>query len=198
MAAPQHTDNRLLALIARGDRHAFAVLYRRYLNNLYRYVYSICYNKEEAEEIVQELFVKLWENRASLEQVISFKAYAFRAAKNLLLNHIRKARTESSAIDQLQQAPTAYTENLAEGKLFYSEHYRMAQHAIELLPDKRKQIFRMRLTDELSLDEIAEKLSISKSVVKKQLYLGIAFVRKYLLDHGQIVILFIINRYLGR
>jgi RNA polymerase sigma-70 factor (ECF subfamily) len=67
----------------------------------------------------------------------------------------------------------------------------MAQHAIDLLPEKRKQIFKLRLNDDLTLDEIALKLHISKSVVKKQLYAGVSFVRKYLYKHGEIIAVFL-------
>lgn len=194
---PLVVESQLIKLISEGDREAFACLYKTYLNNIYKFVYSICHSKETSEDIVQQLFVSVWENRCNLEHVTAIKPYLYRAAKNLLLNHIKKLQVESKALDVVELnapngADTTYN-NLA-----YGEYYQLAQNAIELLPEKRKQIFKLRLHDDLSLDEIALKLSISKSVVKKQLYTGMNFVRKYLYKHGEITVLLVFLSRLGK
>jgi len=186
---PQLSEAQLLTLISDGDQEAFAVIYTKYLNNIYRYIFSICYTKEMSEEIVQDLFVKVWENRAQLIHVTSFKAYLYRSAKNLLLNHVQRSKIQSKVFNVIEVEKQKETNTLTDSDLLFNEYYRIAQKAIDLLPEKRKQIFRLRLNDELSLDEIAVKLSISKNVVKKQLYSGISFVRKYLHKHEIIVLL---------
>jgi len=184
------SEAELTKLISQGDRHAFTQLYSTYLNNLYRYIYSICYNKEISEEIVHELFLKVWENRQKLEYINSIKPYLYRAAKNMLLNHVQRLKVETQMMDVMELRAQQSTQG-TDDELIYKEYYRIAQKAISLLPDKRKQIFKLRMDDELSLDEIAVKLNISKSVVKKQLYSGITFVRKYLGKNGEIIIAFI-------
>jgi len=182
----------LIQRFSKGDHEAFARIYKLYQNNIYKYIYSICYNKEISEEIVHDLFIKIWENRAELEQVSHIKSYLYRSAKNLLLNHIQRVKTETRIMD-IMELRARNTEGVTDDELIYNEYYRIAQHAIDLLPDKRKQIFKLRLDEDLSLDEIAEKLNISKSVVKKQLYAGINFVRKYLGKHGDLLILVLLK-----
>jgi RNA polymerase sigma-70 factor (family 1) len=185
---PLLNETELISLVANGDRGAFTRLYTTYLNNIYKYIFSICYSKEVSEEIVQQLFVKIWENRANLTGVIAIKPYLYRSAKNLLLNHIKKEQVETRVLDVVE-LNTQHETNNTYNELVYGEYYQLAQNAINLLPEKRRQIFKLRLNDDLSLDEIALKLSISKSVVKKQLYTGMDFVRKYLFKHGEIIVL---------
>ncbi|SEA02178.1 RNA polymerase sigma factor [Pedobacter hartonius] len=185
---PQLSEAELLNLISNGDQEAFAIIYTTHLNNIYRYVFSICYAKETSEEIVQELFIKVWENREHLIHVISLKPYLYRSAKNLLLNHVHRSKIKSKVFDLIELAKQKEVNSTSDSALMYNDYYRIAQRAIDLLPEKRKQIFRLRLNDELSLDEIASKLCISKSVVKKQLYNGIGFVRRYLHKHEIIIL----------
>ncbi|MDB5150017.1 MAG: hypothetical protein JWQ57_4037 [Mucilaginibacter sp.] len=195
---PQLNEKDLLNLIADGDRQAFTLFYTTYLNNVYRYIYNICTVRETSEEIVQDLFLKVWENRANLPYITSLKPYLYRSAKNLLLDHIRKSRVESKVLDFMELNAVS-GENYTDNDLVYNEYNRIAQCAIELLPEKRKQIFKLRLNENLSLDEIAIKLSISKSVVKKQLYSGISFVRNYLFKHGEIIVLlFVLTHTFGK
>lgn len=178
-------ESELVNRISQGDRDAFAQLYRLYLNNLYRYIYSLCYVKETSEEIVQDVFFNIWKNRENLVNIISIKAYLYRSAKNQLFNQIQRSKVETRALEQII-SKSSPVENYTDNLLIYGEYYQIAQNAIDLLPEKRKQIFKLRLNDNLSLDEIASKLSISKSVVKKQLYSGINFVRDYLYKHGEL------------
>ncbi|PTQ97908.1 RNA polymerase sigma-70 factor (ECF subfamily) [Mucilaginibacter yixingensis] len=184
-----HTDEELMALVATGNRGAYSLLYTRYLNQLYRYVYLFCKSKEQSEEIVQDVFLKIWERREKLSGVESFKAYIFRTSKNLLLDHIRKQKVQVRAYDQLVPV-TEESPMMADTQLIYSQYRYLIQQAINQLPQKRKMIVEMRTQEDLSLDEIADRLSISKSVVKKQLYQGMDFVRNYM--HSQANILLIV------
>ncbi len=193
---PQLSDSELLYLISSGNREAFAQLYTRYLNNIYRYIYTVSNNREASEEIVQQLFVKIWENRQQLVQVTSIKSYLYRSAKNLLLNYIKRSQVQTKAHELICH----HTETAAMSPydiLVQSENDLLARNAIDLLPEKRRQIFKMRLNEELTLDEIAFKLNISKSVVKKQLYSGIKFVRKYLEQSGAVSLLIAVNFFLS-
>jgi len=181
------SDIDLVRLISTGDRSAFAVLYKKYLNNLYNYIFSICFDKETTEEILQGLFVKLWEDRENIVFVKEIKPYLYKSAKNRLLNHLHKKRTEFRIMEELVGKTTPY-DRKTEDSITYSEYYLLAMNAIEMLPKKRKQIFLLRMDHDLSLDDIASHLHISKSVVKKQLYSGINFVKKYLHENADIIL----------
>ena len=169
----------LIQRVINNDREAFNLLYVHYLNNLYRYIYVFTKSKELTEEIIQNVFVKIWDRRASLENVTCFKAYLYRSAKNLLVDEIRRSQVQSKAEMALKPETEAYHEE-SDTHLIYKQYYQIAQDAINLLPEKRRQIVQMRIMDDLTLDEIAERLCISKNVVKKQLYAGLQFLRAYL------------------
>lgn len=181
----QHADEKeLVKCVALGDRKAFTVLYSRHLHQLYRYIYLFTKSKDKTEEIIQNVFVKIWERRENLEHITFFKAYLYRSAKNLLLDEIRKNRMETKALFLLKP-DTEESEEYADTHLIYNQYYQIAQDAINLLPEKRKRIVELRTKDDLTLDEIAAKLSISKCVVKKQLYAGKNFIREYLQKHAE-------------
>lgn len=185
-------ESDLIKKIVAGDRNAFAALYQQYVSELYHYVYLFVKSKEDSEEIVQEIFVKIWNKREMLEEVTSFKSYIFKSAKNLLLDEIRKNAVKARALQAIKPESEEGFEK-TDDQLIYKEHYQIAERAISNLPEKRRAIFLMRTREELSLDEIAERLSISKSVVKKQLYAGLSFVRKYMQDNECLLIIILFN-----
>lgn len=179
------SETELILRVKKGDRKAFAQLYSQHLNSLYRYIYLFTKSKVFAEETVQNVFVKIWERREQLENISSFKSYIFRAAKNSLMDEIRRSSVKAKALCVIKPE----TEECAlqsDSKLIYNEFLQITHDAIALLPEKRKQIVEMRIDEDLSLDEIAERLSISKNVVKKQLYAGMTFVRTHLQKNTEI------------
>lgn len=187
----QVDDETLLAKISEGNREAFSILYSRYINNLYRYVYLVCKSHEDSEEIVQDLFVKLWENRTQGKAVSCFKSYIYRSAKNQIIDYVRKQKSQLQLIDKAAW-PFSGSEVFADSPLILKQYAAIVKAAIEKLPQKRKLIFEMRTQDDLSLDEIASRLGISKNVVKKQLYQGANFVRTYVTEQITVIIFLII------
>lgn len=172
----------LLQAVAAGDRAAFANLYGAYLGGLQRYTCLFVGATEEAEEIIQEAFVRIWERRDTLPQVVSFKAYLYQVTKNLVVDYWRQQKRRTAHQQQLPSCATA--SEPADADLIYQQEYQMAQQAIAQLTRKRKQIFLMRTQEDMSLDEIAQELALSKPLVKKQLYAATAFVKAYLRRHS--------------
>lgn len=181
-------EKELIIRVSEGDRAAFSLLYKQYLDNIYRYIFNITYDKQKSEEITQNLFIKVWENRETLVTVNHIKPYLYRSAKNLLLNHIRKEQQQTKVI-ALYQDITPATGNSIYEKIAYDQYFEITKNAVDLLPEKRKQIFKLRADEALTIDEIAERLSISRSVVKKQWQKGMMFVREYLYKHGEMTMI---------
>ena len=187
----KETESGLLQRAAAGNRQAFSKLYTNCINDLYQYVYIFTKSKETSEEIIQDIFVKLWEEREKLINIKSFRNYLFRMAKNRIIDYIRKQQLSYRVIKKMEaESIASYAE--ADHNLLFNDYYNIARQAVNQLPAKRKLIFRLSTEEYLSLDEIAVKLGISKSVVKKQLYAATAFVKQYLQKHAELVMLAII------
>lgn len=168
-----------------GDREAFTLLYSYYYKPLYRHIFLFTQSRETTEEIIQNVFVKLWENRQQLSSIRDLKPYLYRAAKNMLLNHLRKMNTEQKVL-RMRRASESASEDPVSDQMDYKDYKRLLQEALGQLTEKRKEIFLLRMEENLSLDEIAAKLSISRNVVKKQLYAAIASIREYIHRQGGI------------
>src|SRR3954470_9925085 len=87
-------DIDLLMRISVGDRHAFRELYQRYTPIVYPFIKSLCKDDGLCEDIVQEVFIKIWDNRAKAGNIKQVKSYLFKAAKNRFLNELRKQKNE--------------------------------------------------------------------------------------------------------
>ncbi len=181
------TEREVLRLCANGDRDAYAFLYTRYLPVLSRYLYLFNRSKEDNEEIIQEVYLRIWENKEALREVQSFRAYLFRVAKNLLLDSLRRQQTELRILKLIAPASEDCYQR-ADDDLCYEQYQEVAREAIGKLTAKRRQIFELRTQEGLSLDEISGKLNISKNVVKKQFYTASDFVKTYLRNHGEMTL----------
>lgn len=185
LIALRENNDQLLAKVAGGDRQAFTQLYTHHLDNLFRYIFLVTKSKEETEEILQEVFIKIWENRARLTTIDSFENYVFRCAKNKLLDTVRRQQVRERVLSEIKRSK-AVSAHTTSDQSAYKEYYMLVQQAIEQLPTKRKLIFRLNIENGYSQEEIARHLKISDSVVKKQIYKASYFVRSYLVKHGEI------------
>jgi RNA polymerase sigma-70 factor (family 1) len=178
-------ERELMRRCVEGDRQAFAILYSHYAPLLYKAVYPLTNkSKEDTEEIIQELFVKIWDRRDNMLTIQSFRPFVFRMARNRVIDWYRRNESKKNYC-------TFYSANNRDeaasvtDDLLFEEYYAIAMEAIAKLPPRQKQIFNLRHTDELSLNEIAGELRISLHAVKKQLYQAIRFVKEYLHKHGE-------------
>jgi RNA polymerase sigma-70 factor (ECF subfamily) len=108
----------------------------------------------------------------------------------LLLNYIRKEQQQTKLISFYQDIIPISGVSIYE-KIAYDQYAEITRNAVDLLPEKRKEIFKLRSDEALTIDEVAAKLSISRSVVKKQWQKGVMFVRQYLYKHGEMIIIII-------
>lgn len=169
----------ILNRVAADDRDAFRQVYNHYYGAVQQYVLLFSFDSSKLDELTQDVFVRIWEKRHKLTNVESFQNYLFKITKNQVLNYIRGCRVQQR-IKEAQQLTDEPVTDDTDHKLVLNQYYQMAAEAIEQLPAGRKQVLKMSIDEGLTLDEIAEKLGISKSGVKNQLYAGIAHVRQYL------------------
>jgi RNA polymerase sigma-70 factor (family 1) len=181
---PLYNEKELLLLASGGDRTAFTRLYTQYLDHLYKYIFLFTKSPVTSEEIIQEVFIRIWEHRERLVEVNSFQSYLFRAARNKAVDYTRRRQAEERVLSGYLSEKKEIPET-PEDALDYKAYYHLVQEAIEQLPPRRRMIFRMNTEKGLSHDEIALELDISKSAVKNQLYEAYDFVRGYLSRNGE-------------
>ena len=169
----------LLKRVAKGDHEAYKLLYCHYAPYLMNYLLALVQNsKEDAEEVLQTVFLKIWIKRALLKDIKSFESYVFRMAKNELIT-LRQRQNKLKEIIQLKDRSDFETSSVHE-KVIYDEYLEAARFAIDRLSPQRRRIFEMRTEMDMSIDQIANELDITKSAVKKQLYEAIRFMKTQL------------------
>lgn len=191
------TEHDYMIRVARGEEQAFAHLYRKYADIVHRFILPfVSFHTAEAEEMVQEVFLKIWIKRSYLEQVNNFQSYVFQVAKNHTIDRIRAKKPIAMDIEACQEILPA-NQMSSYHELLLKEYYSSAQTVIDRLSPQRKRIFEMRNKEGLNLDEIACRLNISKSGVKKQLYEATHFVKACLQKEQDLILAFLLFSLVG-
>lgn len=171
-----------------GNLWAFNELFDRYGKRLHRFAVAYLKSTENAEEIVQEVFLKIWNNREEISPDKSFESYLFTIAKNGILNTIRKSKSEQAYLNFAKLNPGKNV--LLDEELDFNELERAYKNAVDQLSPRRKEIFLLSRVHSLSNAEIAEKMNISVKTVENQMTSALAEVRKNLRSLGFSVIPF--------
>ena len=176
----------LLEQLVQNNERAFRKLYETYHNDVYAYSKSMIKDKAYAEGVVQEVFMKVWMNRANLDPNLSFKAYVFRLSRNITINLLKKSARE----DKLKEIIFYKTKSLygpsAEDGINEKEYEEIRRKLIDRLPPKRKRIFEMSRNEGLSYQEIGSELGISESTVKTQMSKALETIRTLLCKQGDV------------
>ncbi|PTN07545.1 RNA polymerase sigma factor [Mangrovibacterium marinum] len=170
-----HIDRALLDRLREGDRQAFKALFDKYGVRLYHFAFKYLREKEDAEDLLHEVFLKIWENRENLRSDSSFQSYLFTIAyNNIRQRFLKKSREEKYIQVFAEEYMVSSAKN--EDDLDYHFFLRKFNELIDLLPPRRKEIFVLRYKEEKKSGEIAEQLNISEQFVKKQLSIARRFV----------------------
>lgn len=175
-------QDRLLTGLKNGDKSIFEELYREYYTPLCFYCMRYLDNDEDSEEIVQDLFVKLWEKHEELEVNTSLNAYLYRAVQNYAFNHLSKKKTrEKYQLYQKHQIHNNFESG--QNKLEEEELRVIVKKAILELPEKRREIFELSRYEGMRNAKIAEKLSISIKTVETQMTKALKYLRIVLKEY---------------
>lgn len=158
----------LKANLIAGEECAFAELHQKYSLSIFNYIKKFVNSAEIAEDLTQEVFIKIWQMRSKLHDVQSLKAYLFIIARNHTLNSLKKAfRSEvaMTAVINSYVEERRYTEE----HLLSKEYLAYLQKALDRLPPRTREIFRLCREQNKSYDEVAEALGISRNAVKNHM-----------------------------
>jgi RNA polymerase sigma-70 factor (family 1) len=180
-------EQELLLQIATGDQFAFRKLFMMYHQQLGNFIFRITESKELAEEIVQDVFMKIWTQRQSLNEVQSFKAYLFVLSRNHSLNSLRKLARERLRKVQWEDNFANIPESAE-----MMDYYTLLDKAIDLLPPQQQKVYLLSRHKRLKYMEISNELNISAETVKKYLKIANSSITTYMRDHIETVSLLII------
>ncbi|MDR0394839.1 MAG: RNA polymerase sigma-70 factor [Tannerella sp.] len=166
-----------LKKLAKGDHRSYEILFLYYHPRIHHFLCGFIKNDEEAFDMTQDIFYKVWENRLSMGEVTSFKAYLFTMARHMIYNNYEHNLVkEKYTISQLQLEE----EYNPEEEFFAKELSLLIDLVIEQMPEQRRRIFKLSREKGLSGDEIATRLNISKRTVENQISNALKDLRKAL------------------
>jgi RNA polymerase sigma-70 factor (ECF subfamily) len=181
-------EKQLLLRITEGEERAFSILVHEYWNTIFSHAFAYLKSVEKAEEITQDIFMRLWKARAGLGKIKNLDNYLFILARNQIFNETRKRITQLYAVDEKMEALNATPVQQTE----FRETYQLLQQGITLLPEKRKKVFIMSRFEGMSNEEIAAALGIHKDTVYQYLVKALSFLKIYLQEHSDDLIILII------
>jgi RNA polymerase sigma-70 factor, ECF subfamily len=174
-------ESEIIGRIRKGDIREFETLFRSSYSSLVKYAGTLIKDQDTAEEIVQDLFFRLWQNREKLNIESSLNGYLFRSVHNSCLHHIEHLKVVERHAKQIQLEPETVNDDPSE-MLQYSELQAKIASILERLPERCGKIFCMNRFDGLKYTEIAEKLSVSVKTVEANMGRALKEFRKALAE----------------
>jgi len=173
-----NSEKILLKKAARGDEKAFVQLFHVYKYKLFGYLYKLTGSPEMAEDVVQEVFLRLWKNRHELGEIENLNAYLFRMAQNNAINAFRKAAREIVMLNEMgREVESAVT---ATDALAMKEVEQIVKRTVESLPAQQRLVYTLSREQGLKHEEIARQLKISPGTVKNHMIQALRTLREEL------------------
>jgi len=185
-------DQELCALLKEGNEKAFAEIFNHYQALLFDFAYKRIRDKDEAKDIVQEIFVRLWNNRAELQIKTNLRSYLYRCVLNSVLNILNRQVIREEYVYSLQQMINECTQQ-ADYHIREADMEKLIKAEIAALPPKMREVFEMRKKEYLSNKEIAFKLGISEQTVETHMKRALRVLRMRLGVGVFLVVLFLLS-----
>ncbi|MCE7070120.1 sigma-70 family RNA polymerase sigma factor [Dyadobacter sp. CY327] len=179
-------ERELLTELNTGDKRAFTSLYFTYSAQIYSKILRLTKCEETSQEILQELFLKVWERRSQINPEKPFKAYLFTIAQNLIYDHFRKVARDKVLVDNLISSASMYYRS--EDSEVFEVRLQYIHKAIEHLPPVRKHIFKLSKIEGKSYEEIASIMQISTSTISDHIVKANRAIKKYLQMHADVTV----------
>jgi RNA polymerase sigma-70 factor (ECF subfamily) len=183
------SDSELALRIKAGEKTAFQELFERYAPRIYQFSLSYLKNKADAEELVQDVFLKIWEKREMLDLSKNIKSFIFKVAVNTIYDFIRHKNIENAFNDFARANFETGSDNTWHTVIF-DEMTANLNELVAKLPDQQQKIFQLSREEGLTSEEIAAKLNLSKRTVENHLYRALSFLKENFRRDSFISVLF--------
>lgn len=180
-----HNESLLVQAMQAGDQEAFTTLYRHYSPLLYLNILRMLHDAEAAEELVQELFTRIWQKRACKGIREDFRGYMYRVAQNLVFDFFRRLKKDRALMERFRSI-TGEADAVAgpEERLQQQQAAGIIRNAIEHLPPQQKKVYQLVKQDGYTYKMAARDMGISPFTVKEYLSLANKSIRNYVLSHA--------------
>lgn len=189
-----YDEVKLLELLKLGDTNAYQQLYQKYHAALYVYIIRFVKIPELAEDLLQEVFIKIWEIRATVDPSLSFQAYLYRISRNRVFKVIKKI-----AVDKKLRMEVAYHINEeikgVDDQLQWKQYEQILQIAVKKFPPQRQNIFKLCRNEGKKYEEVAAELHISRNTIKEHMVLAVRFIKDYVYKHADVTLAMIFFLY---
>lgn len=184
-----------LSSLKNGDRSAFNAIYKFYSNRIYNRILGMVKLPEVTDELVQDIFLKVWEKREDINESLSFQAWIYRIAENVVYDYYRKLALDLKMRNHMLET---YAElyNQTEDYILNKERNQLLSQALTQLPPQRQIIFKLCRIEGRSYEEAASILNISTSTVSNQLVKATKNIKDYVFFNSREFFIFIIALYL--
>ena len=185
-------EQRLIEQLKKQDEKAFSAIYSLYVKRVYTYALHILKSPGLAEDVVQETFIKLWENASFIQSDRPLQPFIFTIARNKALNVLRRAAHETWITDEM----TAHIFDEKEDAHAYVQRKQTAEFindAVNLLPPQRRLIYDLCRNNGYSYKQVAEKLGIKDSTVNSQMVKALKFIRSFMIKNGALLLVYLIK-----
>jgi len=170
-------DKQVIEQLREGSKDAFRLLFDEHGPKIYAFALSYLKNASDAEELLQEVFLKLWEVRTSLDTSKNLRSFLFKICINLIYDFIRRKNIEQVYLDYSGRNNPSSGDNTWH-EVIYNDMLNNLQQLIAKMPEQRQRIFRLSKEDGLSNEEIAIQLNLSRRTVENQLYRAVSFLKE--------------------
>lgn len=190
------TDQELCSLLRHGDKSAFARLYEMYSQRIYTNLIRLLKDEDLAQELLQEVFVRIWDKRETLQVETSFRSYLYRVSENLVRDFFRKAAKDKRMMEHLIMAASElYVDN--EELYIHKENNILLHQAIDTLPPQRRRIFILCKIEGKSYNEVSEITGVSVSTINDHIVKATKAIRAHFALSGDSAIILVIAAIIG-
>lgn len=181
----------LLTRLKNGDMLAFDRIYELYSHKLFSFVFKILKNEADTDDVVQEVFLKIWESRHKLEDYKSLNAYIFTISYNNSIDLIRKRINNTKYLEHLKNSAVINVTPTVISQIEFNELNIRSEKLIANLPERQRQVYILHREEGLTYPEIAEKLGISKNTVENHMVKALKYLRENMENSMLINMLFV-------
>jgi RNA polymerase sigma-70 factor (family 1) len=187
----QYLDDKLIIEnLKKGDVLSFDNIFKKYNKKVYRFALSYLKNREEAQDVVQEVFMNLWRNRDQINGYYVFSKYLFKITYNVVCKRFRKQASDKKQMEEVARN-SIMEDDSTNLEIEYNNLLETANAIIEKMPARQKMIFLLSVNDHLTTEQIAQQLNISKKTVENYLSIVKTSLKKSFSNGGVLSVLFV-------